>query len=228
MRESRRPVSSRAQRGICRGPKDPSSSARDDSVSRPGCCGRGTAMLKLLLSRLATAVPSLVGVVIVTFMLTRMLPGDPAAYFAGLAASPQAIAEIRAKLGLDRSLPEQFVAYVGDLLHGDLGNSLSTGQPVRRARSPPACRPRPSSPCSALLLAVAIAMPLGVAGGGEAGHLDRPSLPHRHHGRRVAAGVLHRPAVGLRLLLSCSDRRRRRSAGSTSSCRRHRTSPAST
>ena len=87
-------------------------------------------MLKLLLSRLATAVPSIVGVVVVTFMLTRLLPGDPAAYFAGLAASPQAIAEIRTKLGLDKSLPEQFVAYLVDLAQGNLGNSLSTGQPV--------------------------------------------------------------------------------------------------
>ena len=87
-------------------------------------------MLNLLLSRLATAIPSIVGVVVVTFMLTRLLPGDPAAYFAGLAASPQAIAEIRTKLGLDKSLPEQFVAYVGDLVQGNLGNSLSTGQPV--------------------------------------------------------------------------------------------------
>ena len=61
-------------------------------------------MLKLLLSRLATAViPSIIGVIIVTFMLTRMLPGDPAAYFAGLAASPQAISkplQVRTKLGL--------------------------------------------------------------------------------------------------------------------------------
>ena len=72
----------------------------------------------------------MIGVIVVTFMLTRLLPGDPAAYFAGLAASPQAIAEIRTKLGLDRSLPEQFVAYLGDLIHGNLGNSLSTGQPV--------------------------------------------------------------------------------------------------
>ena len=87
-------------------------------------------MIGQILSRLATAVPSLVGVVIVTFMLTRLLPGDPAAYFAGLAATPQAIAEIRAKLGLDRSLPEQFFFYVQDLLSGNLGTSLSTGQPV--------------------------------------------------------------------------------------------------
>ena len=115
----------------------------------------------MLLSRLATAIPSIVGVVVVTFMLTRLLPGDPAAYFAGLAASPQAIAEVRTKLGLDKSLPEQFVAYVGDLLQGNLGNSLSTGQPVTfeiATRLPASAE----LTLVALLLAVAIAIPLGV------------------------------------------------------------------
>jgi ABC-type dipeptide/oligopeptide/nickel transport system permease component len=118
-------------------------------------------VLKLLLSRLATAVPSIVGVVVVTFMLTRLLPGDPAAYFAGLAASPQAIAEVRSKLGLDRSLPEQFVAYVVDLAHGNLGSSLSTGQPVvaEIANRLPASA---ELTLVALLVAVAIALPLGV------------------------------------------------------------------
>jgi peptide/nickel transport system permease protein len=118
-------------------------------------------MLKMLLSRLATAIPSLIGVVIVTFMLTRLLPGDPAAYFAGLAASPQAIAEIRTKLGLDKSLPEQFVAYIGDLLHGNLGSSLSTGQPVvtEIATRLPASG---ELTLVALILAVCIAIPLGV------------------------------------------------------------------
>ena len=118
-------------------------------------------MLNLLLSRLATAIPSIVGVVIVTFMLTRLLPGDPAAYFAGLAASPQAIAEIRTKLGLDKSLPEQFVGYIGDLLHGNLGNSLSTGQPVvtEIATRLPASA---ELTLFALIVAVVIAIPLGV------------------------------------------------------------------
>ncbi len=118
-------------------------------------------MLKILLSRLATAIPSIIGVVIVTFMLTRLLPGDPAAYFAGLSASPQAIAEVRAKLGLDKSLPQQFVAYVGDLLTGNLGNSLSTGQPVV---SEIATRLPASAELTlfALILAIAIAIPLGV------------------------------------------------------------------
>ena len=118
-------------------------------------------MLKLLLSRLATAIPSIAGVIVVTFMLTRLLPGDPAAYFAGLAASPQAIAEVRAKLGLDKSLPEQFVGYIVDLAHGNLGNSLSTGQPVVAEivnRLPASAE----LTLVALFLAVGIAIPLGV------------------------------------------------------------------
>ena len=80
--------------------------------------------------RLAQALPVAFGVIVVSFLLTRALPGDPAAYFAGPAATPESIAEIRAAMGLDRPLPVQFVAYVGDLLRGDFGVSLSTGQPV--------------------------------------------------------------------------------------------------
>ena len=87
-------------------------------------------MAKLLLSRLATAIPSIIGVVVVTFMLTRLLPGDPAAYFAGLAASPQAINEIRTKLGLDKSLPEQFVRFATGVVRGDFGRSLRSKRPV--------------------------------------------------------------------------------------------------
>ena len=157
-------------------------------------------MLKLLLSRLATALPSIVGVVVVTFMLTRLLPGDPAAYFAGLAASPQAIAEIRTKLGLDKSLPEQFVG---------LSRRPGAGQSRQFAQHRPAGGDRDRHAPAGLRRAHAgrpdpgrrYRHPARRAGGGEAGHLDRPSLPHRDHGGRVAAGVLHRAAVRLRLLL---------------------------
>ena len=87
-------------------------------------------MLKTLGDRLLTTIPALIGVVVVSFLLTRVLPGDTAAYFAGPAATPQAIEQIRKNLGLDRPLPEQFGRYVADLSHGDLGHSLITGQPV--------------------------------------------------------------------------------------------------
>jgi peptide/nickel transport system permease protein len=61
-------------------------------------------MLTMILKRLSAAVPSLIGVVIVTFLLTRALPGDPAAYFAGPAATSEAIEQVRVKLGLDKPL----------------------------------------------------------------------------------------------------------------------------
>src|SRR5215213_9160827 len=84
----------------------------------------------VMLRRLETALPSVAGVIIVTFLLTRALPGDPAAYFAGPAATAQAIEEIRHQLGLDCSLRAQFLDHLGRLAQGDLGTSLTTGQPV--------------------------------------------------------------------------------------------------
>jgi peptide/nickel transport system permease protein len=113
------------------------------------------------LKRLGTVIPSLIGVVIVTFLLTRVLPGDPAAYFAGPAATPEAIEQIRAALGLDRPLWEQFVAYVADLARGDLGDSLTTGRPVAEelaARLPASAE----LTLLGLLFSVAIAIPLGI------------------------------------------------------------------
>src|SRR3954470_10015997 len=87
-------------------------------------------MLALIGKRLLFAIPSLIGVVIVTFLLTRALPGDPAAYFAGPSADQRAIEEVRKKLGLDKPLVEQFFRYTADLARGELGDSLTTGQPV--------------------------------------------------------------------------------------------------
>jgi peptide/nickel transport system permease protein len=118
-------------------------------------------MLRQVGKRLASAIPSLIGVIIVTFVLTRVLPGDTASYFAGPAATPQAIAEVRTKLGLDRPLHEQFVRYVKDLVHGDFGNSLTTGQPVIRditSRLPASAE----LTLLGLLVAMAIAVPLGI------------------------------------------------------------------
>jgi peptide/nickel transport system permease protein len=115
----------------------------------------------VILKRLATVIPTLIGVIVVTFLLTRVLPGDPAVYFAGPAATPQSIAEIRKSLGLDRPLPDQFLRYVNDLAHGNFGNSLSTGQPVATeiaSRLPASAE----LTLSGLLLAIAIAVPLGI------------------------------------------------------------------
>ena len=89
-------------------------------------------MGSLIISRLGTAIPSLIGVIVVTFLLTRVLPGDPATYFAGPVATKEAIAVIQHELGLDQPLIVQFGRYVTDLAHGNFGMSLTTGQPVLR------------------------------------------------------------------------------------------------
>jgi peptide/nickel transport system permease protein len=117
--------------------------------------------LAIIFARVLQAIPTLIGIIIVTFLLTRALPGDPAAYFAGAAATPESIAEIRANLGLDQPLPVQFLKYVQDLGTGNLGQSVSTGQPVATEL----LRRLPASlelTLTALLLSVAVAIPLGV------------------------------------------------------------------
>ncbi|KAJ56341.1 peptide ABC transporter permease [Actibacterium mucosum KCTC 23349] len=116
---------------------------------------------RLIIARLIQAIPVVIGVVVITFILTRALPGDPAVYFAGDAADEASIQQVRETLGLDKPLPHQFLQYVRDLVRGDWGNSLSTGQPVLAdlARRLPASL---ELTLLALLLSCAIAIPLGV------------------------------------------------------------------
>lgn len=127
-------------------------------------------MLKTLGDRVLTTIPAIIGVVVVSFLLTRVLPGDTAAYFAGPAATPQAIAEIRTSLGLDRPLPEQFMRYVADLARGNLGTSLTTGQPVvadLKARLPASAE----LTLFGLILSLLIAVPLGITAAVKQGSL---------------------------------------------------------
>jgi ABC-type dipeptide/oligopeptide/nickel transport system permease component len=117
--------------------------------------------MRAVLLRFAGALPTLCGVVLVTFLLTRVLPGDTATYFAGPTASAESIAQIRAELGLDLPLAEQLWRYLMALAQGDLGMSLTTGQPVRTElinRLPASAE----LTLCALALAIAIAVPLGV------------------------------------------------------------------
>ena len=119
-------------------------------------------MLGLLARRLAAALPTLAGVVVVTFVMARALPGDPAAYFAGPAATREAVEEIRRQLGLDQPLWVQFGRYLGDLARGDLGVSITTGQPVLAdiAQRLPASA---ELTLLGLLIAAGLGVPMGVA-----------------------------------------------------------------
>ena len=88
-------------------------------------------MIRLLLTRLATLIPTLVGVSVVAFALIRLVPGDPVEIMMGeRRLDPAAHAALMQQLGLDQPLAVQYLRYVGQLLQGDLGNSLVTREPV--------------------------------------------------------------------------------------------------
>jgi peptide/nickel transport system permease protein len=117
--------------------------------------------LRATVLRVAQSIPVVIGVVIISFLLTRALPGDPAVYFAGVAADTESIEQTRVAMGLDKPLIQQFFVYVGNLLQGDLGQSLTSGQSVATdlAKRLPASL---ELTLTALILAIVIAVPLGV------------------------------------------------------------------
>jgi peptide/nickel transport system permease protein len=87
-------------------------------------------MVRYLTRRVAQALGVVVGVMVLTFLIQRVVPGDPAVAVAGPKASPEQLAEVRRQLGLDQSLPVQLWRYVQGLFRGDLGVSLHTHQAV--------------------------------------------------------------------------------------------------
>ncbi len=87
-------------------------------------------MFGYLIRRILTAVPAIIGVVIIVFLMVRLAPGDPALLLAGEFADQATIERIRVRYGLDRSQPEQFALFVSGLVQGDLGTSTRTNRPV--------------------------------------------------------------------------------------------------
>lgn len=86
---------------------------------------------KAIVARVWSALPVLFGVMLVTFVLIRALPGDPAIQYATSPnAGPAEIEAIRREMGLDRSVVEQFVIYLREIFSGNFGNSMQTGRPV--------------------------------------------------------------------------------------------------
>jgi peptide/nickel transport system permease protein len=112
--------------------------------------------------RLLASLPALFGVVIFTFLLMRVLPGDPAIFFAsGPNAGQEEVEALRREMGLDQRIPVQLVRYLGDVAQGNLGRSMSTGQPVvddLRRRLPASLE----LTFCALALALSLALPLGI------------------------------------------------------------------
>lgn len=119
-------------------------------------------VLRFIARRVALTVPVLLGVATLVFSLIHLIPGDPAQAMLGEAASPQDVAELRQRLGLDRPLLEQYASFLRGLARGDLGASLRTSQPVTTmiAERMPATF---ELAAAAMLFAIGVALPLGVA-----------------------------------------------------------------
>lgn len=118
-------------------------------------------MARYILRRILLAIPALFGLVILTFVLSRVVPADPASTLAGDAATPAQLAEIRARYGLDRPILEQALIHVRQVVTGDFGNSIFTGRPVIEeiAQRLPATL---ELTIAALFLATVLGVPLGL------------------------------------------------------------------
>jgi len=87
-------------------------------------------MLQFLIRRLFLVLPVLVGILLVTFVITRLVPGDPCYVMLGEKATPDTCREFKTRFGLDKSIPEQFVRYAVNIAGGDFGNSLKDRRPI--------------------------------------------------------------------------------------------------
>ncbi len=120
-------------------------------------------LLAYVARRLVFVLPQLLGIMFVSFMLVKLIPGDPAVMMLGPFATDEGLARLRAELGLDRSVIEQFGIYVMRVLQGDLGTSWQTTLPVTTdlAQRFPATLELVTL---SLALALAIGIPVGIAG----------------------------------------------------------------
>ena len=87
-------------------------------------------MILYIVRRLLGAVPTLLAVLTLVFVIVRIVPGDPALVILGDQATPQALAALRTRLGLDQPIWQQYITFLSAVLSGDLGTSMVTGRPV--------------------------------------------------------------------------------------------------
>lgn len=118
-------------------------------------------MVGYILQRISGMVAVMLLVVTIVFVIVRVTPGDPAAVMLGPDATAQDVADLRSRLGLDRSILSQYVLYLGQLLRGDLGQSIFLNMPVTSALLE---RAEPTFFLTLLSLAIAsvIALPVGI------------------------------------------------------------------
>ena len=152
-------------------------------------------MSRFLVRRLLLTLPVLFGVATLVFSLIHLVPGDPVQAMLGESASQEDIAQLRSRLGLDRPVYAQYVNFMRNAVVGDLGTSLRTNQPVSRviAERMPATF---ALAAAAMIVALAIAIPLGVLAAVRAG------TPIDHAATTVALVGISMPTFWLGPLLA--------------------------
>ena len=140
-------------------------------------------MLAYVLRRLLAAVPTLLAVLTLVFLLVRVVPGDPAIAILGDRATPDAVAALRTTLGLDRSLLAQYAEFLGNSLTGDFGRSMVTGRPILSDVA--AVLPHTLDlTLAAVIVGLAVGVPAGVAPAPRRnGWIDVGPPPHTLHWR---------------------------------------------
>lgn len=150
--------------------------------------------LQYIIQRLMWMVVSLIGISLITFVVSHMVPADPIRAVAGMEAKGEQVEELRRRYGLDRPLPEQYYRWLVNLGHGDLGLSIRTGQPVVEdlRRYGPATA---ELALAAMFLVIIVGLPLGVISAlNKDGILD-------HFSRIIALSGVSMPIFWVALLL---------------------------
>jgi ABC-type dipeptide/oligopeptide/nickel transport system permease component len=151
--------------------------------------------LASIVIRLAAFIPQLLGILLASFFLLKLIPGDPAPMMLGPLATAEAVAKLRAELGLDQSLPVQFWHYLTRLLHGDLGRSWQTTNPVLTdliERLPPTLE--------LVMLGLGVALLIGVPLGLAAGRNPMGRIARLSDGYALGAGAMPDFWIGLVLI----------------------------
>ena len=130
-------------------------------------------MLSFVAKRVLSAIPVLIMVAVIVFLVLRLSPGDPAVMIAGPNATPEQLQQLRESMGLTKPMLEQLWIWVGNMAHGDLGTSLVSGQPATKLIAD-RFGPTLALSLATIVLAVVVAIPLGVFAAWQQGKwLDR-------------------------------------------------------
>lgn len=121
-------------------------------------------MIRFFARRLVSTVLVLVGVSVLVFLLVQLVPGDPARAALGMAATEEQVAQVRQEMGLDEPVYVQYFAWAGDVLRGDLGQSLALSQPVSSILFPKLLNTIILA-CGSLAIAVVAGVSLGMLAG---------------------------------------------------------------